>query len=293
MKVLLNNRVLGHFIAFITIFIWSLTFVQTKVLLEYLSPIEILIERFFLAWILFFIFVPKIVFYRLKDELLFIALGFSGIFAYYILENLALKYGNAINVGVIVTTAPIFTTLFLIFIKKYKKREIFFTLVGFIFVIFGLFIINFNNLTKINIGDFLALLGALFFGIYSLILSKVSKEYNIFIVTRKSFFWGLIFFFLYFYFFKEHFALFSNYKQIEVWSNLLFLALVASGLCFVMWRYSVSTIGSSKTSNYIYLVPVINTLASIYFLNEEFSLNIAFAIVLILSGLFISQRSGV
>ncbi|EDM23953.1 hypothetical protein CMTB2_06856 [Caminibacter mediatlanticus TB-2] len=35
--------------AFLTIFIWSLTFVQTKVLLKTLSPEEILIDRFLLA----------------------------------------------------------------------------------------------------------------------------------------------------------------------------------------------------------------------------------------------------
>ena len=288
-----NKFYFAHFIALSTIIIWSLTFVQTKVLLEYLTPIEILIDRFFLAWLLFFIFVPKIEFYKLKDEFLIATLGFSGIFAYYILENLALKYANAITVGLIVTTAPIFTKLFLLWFQEHSRKKIIFTLLGFLLVILGLIVMSYKNIYKLNIGDFLALLGALAFGIYSLLLSKVNKEYNILIVTRKSFFWGLLFLFLFFYFSKENFASIDSYKILVVWSNLLFLALIASGLCFLMWQYSVSIIGSSSTSNYIYLVPVINSIVAIFILDEQINVNIIFASILILTGLLISQKYGI
>ena len=293
MQYQLNKRLVAHFVALITITIWSLTFVQTKVLLEYLTPIEILIDRFLLAWILFFLFIPKITFYPLKDEILFIILGFSGIFAYYILENLALKYSNAINVGLIVTTAPIFTTLILIFLQKYEREKVFFTLFGFILVVIGLIIMNYNDFSSLNMGDFLAMLGALSFGIYSLLLAKVSKGYNIFLVTRKSFFWGLLFLILYFYFFKESFSSIEIYKLPIVWSNLLFLALIASSLCFLMWRFAVLNIGSSKTSNYIYLVPIINSIAAIYILGEQLSFNSIIAISFVLIGLFFAQKYGV
>jgi len=288
-----TKEIIAHLIALLTIVIWSLTFVETKVLLEYLSAEEILIDRFVLAWIIFFLLMPKLVFHNMKDELLFMALGFSGIFGYYILENLALKYTSAINVGLIVTTAPIFTTLLLIFLKKYPKRKIYISFVGFLFVVIGLLVMQYNNITPFALGDILALLGALFFGIYSLLLSKVPKNYHILIITRKSFFWGVVFLVLFFYLFGNSFASIEVYKKEVVWANLLFLAIVASGLCFLMWRYTIAIIGSSKASNYIYLVPLLNSLAAIYILDEVFSITLFFATLFILSGLFIAQKYGV
>ncbi|NPA27894.1 MAG: DMT family transporter [Epsilonproteobacteria bacterium] len=288
-----NKEYLAHFIALTTIIIWSLTFVQTKVLLEYLTPIEILIDRFIIAWFLFFIIVPKVIFFSPKEELLFIFLGFTGIFGYYILENLALKYSKAINVGVIVTTAPIFTALILLFIKKAPKQKVIFTFLGFILVLVGLLIMDYQKFSTLNIGDLLALIGALSFGVYSFLLSKVDNRYNLFIVTRKSFFWGIIFLSIYFYITHQTFAPIEIYKKPLIWSNLLFLALIASGLCFLMWRYAVSIIGSSKTSNYIYLIPILNSLAAIYILGEKLDINTTIAMVLVLGGLFIAQKYGI
>ena len=107
----MNTSIFGHIAVFITITIWSLTFVQTKILLNYLDPVEILLDRFVVAWIIFLIFSKKNTKINFKDEVYFILLGPTGIFGYYILENVALKYSSAINVGLIVTTAPVFTVI--------------------------------------------------------------------------------------------------------------------------------------------------------------------------------------
>jgi len=286
----MNKHMLGHIIAFSTILVWSLTFVQTKYLLNFLNPAEILIIRFFLAWLVFFVFFPKIIFLSLKDEFIIFLSGATGIFGYYILENIALKYTSAINVGLIVTTSPIFTAFLLYLSNKNKKIQ--FNILGLFLVISGLFFLEKNKITSINIGDLLALGGAISFAFYSFILSKIKKDINIYLITRKSFFYGLILFLAYFMINNMQFN-YHNYLQPKIFFNLFTLAFFASFLCFLMWKVAISIIGAGKTSNYIYLVPIINTLAAYFILNETIYLPTIIAIIFIILGLIISQKFGI
>ena len=51
---------MSYSLALIVIFIWSVTFVSTKILLDHLSPTEILFYRYVTAYILFFAANPRI-----------------------------------------------------------------------------------------------------------------------------------------------------------------------------------------------------------------------------------------
>ncbi len=281
---------LAHTAALLTIVLWSLTFVQTKVLLAYLSPVEILIDRFALAWGVFWVLRPRFVRTSWREELLFVLLGGSGIFGYYILENLALEATTAVNVGLIVTTAPIFTALVLLMGGGFKKSLLVSTLAGFSLVALGLWIMAYDKLSGFGRGDLLALLGAASFGVYSVLLGRVDRRFDAFVITHKSFFWGVIFLLAYLLLSGEGFHL-THYTKPVVMSNLLILTIVASGLCFVMWQWSVEHIGAASASNYIYLVPLINAIAAVVVLGEELTLRLLVAGVFILGGLIVVQHS--
>ena len=45
--------------------------------------------------------------------------------------------------------------------------------------------------------------------------------------------------------------------NISIVLNFLFLSIFASVLCFLMWNKAINIIGSVKTTNYIYFVPLI------------------------------------
>jgi drug/metabolite transporter (DMT)-like permease len=83
-----KEKITGHIFTFITITIWSVAFVSNKALLAYISPIENMILRFLIAYILLLIIYPK---QQLPssfvDESKFFILGFLGIFIYFLLEN--------------------------------------------------------------------------------------------------------------------------------------------------------------------------------------------------------------
>ena len=107
-----NKNYIGHFTAALTILIWGTTFISTKVLLEDFQPVEILVFRFILGFVILLLLSPR----RLKtkgpgEELLFVGAGLSGICLYYLLENIALTYTLASNVGVIISVATFFTAI--------------------------------------------------------------------------------------------------------------------------------------------------------------------------------------
>lgn len=151
-----NKITFGHCAAFITIFIWGTTFISTKVLLNILSPIEILFIRFLIGYIILWCIYPHhLHLTHKKEELYFMAAGLCGITFYYLFENIALTYTLASNVGVIISIAPFFTVIFAcLFLHEEKPHIRFF--IGFIIAMIGIYLISFSgSQLQLNpLGDF-------------------------------------------------------------------------------------------------------------------------------------------
>lgn len=288
-----NNTAKGHLAALLTVIIWGTTFISTKVLLADFQPIEILFFRFLMGLLALVIIYPR----RLKKtgfrrEIVFIAAGLCGVCLYYLLENIALTYTMASNVGVIISVAPFFTAILShLFLKREEKlRANFF--IGFFAAMFGIGLISFNGASlQLNpIGDLLALLAAFLWACYSILTRKISDYgYNTILTTRRIFFYGLLFMIpaLFLFDFKLDLSRFVNPVYLL---NILFLGLGASALCFVTWNFAVKVLGAVKTSIYIYLVPVITVAASVLIIHEPFTWITGIGTVLTLAGLFISER---
>ncbi len=288
-----NKQLAGHLAAVLTVITWGTTFISTKLLLASFTPLEILIYRFLIGSLALTIAYPK----RLKglkpkQEALFAAAGLCGITLYFLMENIALTYTLASNVGVILSISPFFTALFSKLILKDEKLNRNF-LVGFVVALVGVFLIHFNGsvVLELNpIGDLLAILAAIVWAIYSVLTKRISHYgYNTIQTTRRAFYYGLLFmlpalFFLPFDWDPARFLLPLNT------ANLLFLGLGASALCFVTWALAVLRLGAIRTSMYIYLVPVVTVISSVLILNETITWLAALGTALILLGLILSER---
>lgn len=78
------------------------------------------------------------------------------------------------------------------------------------------------------------------------------------------------------------------------WSSLLsivFLALLSTVLAYVWFAEGVKRIGPSRTSTYVYLVPIFGILSGYLLLGEQLGWSLMIALVLILSGVSLAQRS--
>lgn len=89
-----RDLALGHLLALFTVVVWGVTFVSTKVLLEVLTPVEILCVRFVLGYLFLWVLWPRRLTRRLvaREELYFFFAGLTGICLYYLAENVALVF---------------------------------------------------------------------------------------------------------------------------------------------------------------------------------------------------------
>lgn len=286
----MSNIMKGHLSASVTVVIWALTFISTKILLENFLPIEILFVRFLLGFIVLTVVSRKILPFRgWREEIYYIVAGLFGVFLYYYLENVALTYTLAMNVGVIGSVSPFMTALISCFILKQGSIPRVFVL-GFICSMIGISLISFSGTLDVNpIGDGLALIATVCWASYSLLIKKISSfENSTIATTQRVFFYGLLFMLPVLFFTLDSFD-FSRFAQVENVANLLFLGIGASALCFVTWNFSVKNLGAVRATVYIYTIPMLTTLASVLVLNETLTIKTSFGILLTLIGLILSE----
>lgn len=282
---------MGHLAALLTIIIWGTTFISTKILLVDFQPVEILFFRFVMGFLVLLMIAPKpLTCVSFKQEITFMAAGLCGICLYYLLENIALTYTMASNVGVIISIAPFFTAILThLFVKSEQKLHINF-FIGFAAAMLGIILISFNG-SKLELnpmGDILAVAASLVWACYSILTQKISSfGYSVILTTRRTFFYGILFMIPAIFLFDFDMDL-SRFTNMTYLLNIIYLGLGASSICFVTWNFAVKILGAVNTSIYIYLVPVITVVTSVLILRESVTWISLVGTVLAIAGLFIS-----
>lgn len=295
-----GKTIQAHAVALFTIFIWGTTFVATKILLSHFSPIEILVVRFVLGYTaLSAASLPGVIARKTKtagnwrQELYFAAAGLTGVTLYFLMENIALTYTLASNVGIIVAISPLFAVLLAtVFLKEEKVSPRFF--IGFAAAISGIVLVSLNGAAILRLnpsGDILAAGAAIVWAFYSIIQKKIQPfGYSVIAVTRKTFFYGLLFMIPAAAVMGFHPDM-TAFLDPEVLLPLCYLGLGASALCFTTWNFALHALGAAKASAYIYLVPFVNIIFAALILKEAITPAALGGAFLILFGLYLSERS--
>ena len=291
MSLIKTKYLLGHFLAFLSVFFWSSLYVSTKILLEEFTPLELLVLQFVFGYLFLFIIKPKrLILEDKKDELYFVLCGLTGITIYNLFLNLAIDYSLASNVSVIIATAPLFTGIFSFLLRIDKPYINFF--IGFIISIIGIIILSFNGKIELQLnplGDIMAIISSMGWGLYSVLITKITeKNYDVILSTRKVIFYGIIFMIPSF-FFLDFSPNFQSLTKPVILFNMIFVAVFASGICFIIWNKATYLIGAIKTNIYVYLTPVITIIVSIIVLKEKITLISLSGMFLTLLGVIISE----
>ena len=282
-----------HTAALFTIIVWGITMVSTKVLLhEGLSPEEIMIIRFVMAYLFLWILYPRS--HRIKswrDELIFLGMGITSGSLYFFFENTALIYTSATNVSLICALIPLLTAIFTyIAFKEKKLTKRFWT--GSVLSIIGaaLVVLNGNFSFGINpLGDFLAFMGIVSWSIYGVLIKILRGNYNTLFITRKIFLYGIFTISPYFLFIPFDVSIETLIKPAVI-GNLCFLGLIASSLCYFFWTMSLRWLGVVKTNNYIYFSPIVTIITANIVLDEHITAFVVCGTAFIISGLLIASR---
>ena len=303
------NRLRYHLLTLAVVAVWGVTFVSTKVLIGAgMHPVAIFFVRFMLAYAGIWLYIalshqPAKLWYGWKEELVFLLLGVSGGSLYFLTENLALAYTQATNVAFLVCSAPLFTAIFTLIYRRFGKGRFVdglepvrlgWPLVGgTVLALAGMAMVVFDG-ARLQLsarGDLLAIAAALCWAVYSLFMSQMTRDHGTVTATRKVFFYGLLTILPFLGGYKDSFAP-TILGQTAVWFNLLFLGLVASLLCFILWNLAMDKLGNVTTTNYVYLNPVFTLLSAMALLGERMTLLAGIGCAAILAGvIWAGQRS--
>jgi drug/metabolite transporter (DMT)-like permease len=279
----------GHLLALFCVVVWGTTFLVSKKLLESFTPAQVMMMRFFLAYLMLWILYPHWRF-SWREEGWFLLMSLFSNTLYFLSENTALMLTQTSNVSILVSTAPILTVVLLSVFHRdehVEKRE----LIGFLAAFAGVVLVVFNGtvVLKLNpLGDVLAFCAALCWALYGLLLRRCSGKYSSFLISRKLMFYGML----------TGLPVLAvqrapmNWAALASWGSLAgigYLALIGSAVCYVAWNSSVERLGVRKTNLYIYAIPLVTLAAGAALLHERVTLMGAAGTALVVGGMVLGS----
>ena len=287
-------RLAAWLTAVFVILVWGVTFANTRSLLMDFSPLEIQVIRFAAAWLL--LVVVGLVCKRKDgcvrttwcDEVLFAAMGLTGVAVYQLLENCAIYYTNASNVAILVSFGPIVTAVLTRLLLKDNSLSMP-LVVGSIVSVCGVALVAHNGCLNFDLrplGDIMALCAMASWGFYSVLVAKANKRgIPQITVIRKSFFWALVLMsplLVWGATESGYYALDGSFSiELDVsanvarfarplnWLNLGFLGVLASAVCFVLWSRACKSLGVVRTTIGLYFTPIVGVIFAVLFLGER------------------------
>ena len=276
---------------------WAGNFAVGKfAFLTEIPPLSLVFYRWLLVWILLLPFTFRNIL-KFKNTILdnlplLFFLGLTSVGLFNSFTYLSLIHTQVINASLFNTAIPAVIIL-LCFLFKIEKTNRF-QILGLIVSVLGILSIiaklNLDILLSLdfNKGDIIMIGGVITWGIYSTLLKK--KNFNLPLLTLVHVIctFGLICVFPQFLF------EFTQGKVINIDINLvytlIFLALFPSIGSYYCWAGAVSIIGANRAGIFLSLIPLFSTMMGIFFFNEQFQLYHLTGAVLIILGLFLSNK---
>ena len=266
-----------HLVTFIVVVIWGSTFVFTKMLLlSGLSPAVIFTLRFIIAYVLLMGFSLMRNGHRWwcaswRDELLMAGLGVTGGSLYFLVENEALRYTTTTNTSLIVCSCPLFASLLIgWFYRSQRLGRV--QMAGMLVAVVGLVLVVMNGHFVLHLSPF--------------------QRYNAVFITRKVFFYGLLTIVPYFLWVEPFDVSVLSTMSASVWLNLLYLGIVASMLCFLLWTWVMDKLGAIVATNYVFVNPVSTIIFAWWLLDEPITPWFLLGTLLILAGMYLCDKHG-
>jgi len=276
---------------------WAGNFNVGKVaFIENIPPFTLAFLRWSLVWLILIPFTYKEIF-RLKKiilnnfKLLFL-LGLSSVFLYSALTYKALNYTQVINASLFNTAVPA-TIILVCFLLKIEKTNIF-QLAGLLISTLGILAIVTRLDLKIlssldfNKGDLLMIIAIISWGVYSAFLKKRNFEISLLALIQITCTIGLILL-------APAFLIELNQgHSVDMSINLLFILLYVAVFpsigSYYCWAGAVSIIGANRAGIFLSLIPLFSTIFAMIFFEEKFLFFHLIGSILIILGLFLSNK---
>lgn len=266
------------FLLFTTSF-WGGNFVVGKVVVNLVPPFIMSFSRWAVALVILIPLLNRVGWP--KKELLIkhwkslIVMGISGVFGFNSLVYFAVKHTTPVNAALVNGLTPIviiiLSTIFLA--DKLSLNQLLGILLSFVGVIIVISQGTIETLTdfQFNAGDLIMLIAVVLWGIYSILMKKLTVHMSSLAITTYSAIigWTLLIPFAVW----EYFSISSIQFNFTSITRLLYIGIFASVLAFLGWNEGVIHLGPSKASVFVNLIPVFAAIFSFIFLHEKLLLH--------------------
>lgn len=272
--------------------LWGMSFVWTAILLEYFAPISIIFLRLVIsALFMFLILWISNAFQKIRKEhrLLFFLSALFNPFFYFIGENYGVKLTTPTISAVIIATIPLFAPIAARYILHEKMSWL--NIAGLLTSFGGILIMLLNADLQLDANPLGA--GALLFAVisavfYAILLKKLSAFYKPFFIIAIQNLIGVFYFLPFFLWFEA-----NHFLQIRPTSEMVFsllsLAILCSTFAFVLFASAMRKLGVSRVNVFSNLIPVFTGIFSYFVINEQIGSQKILGIIIVISGLFLSQ----
>ncbi len=271
---------------------WAFSFVWVKEAYESFGPVTTIFVRLIISCVLLFLFLRltrRLTKIKKEDYKLFVLAAFFEPFLYFMSESFGLKLVSSTLASVIISTIPVFSSIFAFFFFKEKLTWI--GILGIVISFSGVGILIFEDGFKLSaslIGILLMFVAVLSTVGYSITLKKLAHNYSPVNIIAYQNLIGIGMFLPVFIFVEM-----KSLNQIDIKTNAVIaiveLAVFASSIAFILFTKAIKVFGVSKSNMFINLIPVITALFAWWILGDKIDLQKVMGIIIVITGLFISQ----
>ena len=276
---------------------WAGNFMVGKLaFVENIPPMTLVFLRWSLVWIILLpftykeILINKDIIFKNLPLLFFLALTSVGLFNSF--TYLALAYTQVINASLFNTAIPamIIFLCFLLKIERTNKFQIFGLIISVLGILSIITKLDLNILLSLNFnkGDLIMIGGVITWGLYSSFLKKKKFTLPLLTLVHVLCTFGLIFILPQFLYELSHG--FTVKLNTNLGLTLIYLALFPSIGSYYCWAGAVAIIGANRAGIFLSLIPFFSTIMAITFFNEKFQFFHLIGSILIILGLFLSNK---
>ncbi len=287
-----HSRIVITTIAVLAMFFWGMSFVWSKIVFRYYSPLTTILVRLVLSslllWLIRWIFIrnEKII---AKDILLFLLSSFFSPFCYFIGESYGLAKVSSTIASVIVATIPVVTPFVAyLTLREHLSRMNF---AGVVISFIGVLIMLLKK--DLSFSASLSGVGLLFFAVisaigYAVIIKTLAQKYHpITVVTVQNSIGALYFLPWFLYFDWSHFI--TVRPNQELITSLIALVVFASSMAFILFTAAVKSMGVARANIYTNLIPVFTVIFSYWMLSESVTLGKISGMAVVIFGVVLAQ----
>lgn len=269
----MNKNIKAVIYMIIAIFIWGVSFLSIKTVVQVVPPMTQGAIRFSISAVCLYIFSrKKVELFKIDKEDIkyFVLAGLVGITLYFYFENSSMIYLDASIASLLIATIPIFTLLgeFLIYKIKLTNTKIISVLISILGVYLIIGNINFKDSKNVELGLLLMLGSVLAWVAYSFLTTKLYSKYKPVTINFYQTIVGVIGF--------VPFAMFEKVDVSKVTVNiifhLLFLGVFCSAIAFLLYTIALGELGASRSSVFLNIMPAITVVSSYLILGERINI---------------------